>query len=68
MSILIQKRHPYTGNLNTEMSRDSKNTFLHGGGVLALCGGSGDWPGGFLAQAHAHAVAGCRVVSHDAEA
>ena len=29
MSILIQKRHSYTGNLNREMSGDSKNGFLH---------------------------------------
>ena len=28
-SILIQKRHPYTGNLNRETSGDSKNAFLH---------------------------------------
>ena len=31
--ILIQKRHPYTGNLNSETSGDSKNTFLHCGDV-----------------------------------
>jgi len=30
-SILIQKRHPYTGNLNSEMPGDSKNAFLHYG-------------------------------------
>ncbi len=35
-SILIQKRHPYTGNLNSETSGDSKNTFLHCGDVLDL--------------------------------
>jgi len=28
-SISIQKRHPYTGNLNLETSGDSKNAFLH---------------------------------------
>ncbi len=33
-SILIQKRHPYTGNLNRELSGDSKNAFLHCGDVL----------------------------------
>jgi len=33
-SILIQKRHPYTGNLNSETSGDSKNAFLHWGDVL----------------------------------
>ncbi len=26
-SILIQKRHPYTGNLNSETSGDSKTRF-----------------------------------------
>ena len=35
MSILIQKRHPYTGNLNSETSGDSKNAFLHCGDVSA---------------------------------
>ena len=35
-SILIQKSHPYTGNLNTETSGDSENTFLHCGDVSAL--------------------------------
>ncbi len=35
-SILIQKRHPYTGNLNSETPGDSKNAFLHWGDVLAL--------------------------------
>ena len=34
--ILIQKRHPYTGNLNSETSGDSKNGFLHCGDVLAV--------------------------------
>ena len=28
-SILIQQRHPYTGNLNSETSWDSKKAFLH---------------------------------------
>jgi len=35
-SILIQKRHPHTGNLNSETPGDSKNTFLHCRDVLAL--------------------------------
>ncbi len=35
-STLIQKRHPYTGNLNSETSGDSKNTFLHCGDVRGL--------------------------------
>jgi len=35
-SILIQKRHPYTGNLNSETCGDSKNVFLHCGDVLDL--------------------------------
>ncbi len=35
-SILIQKRHPYTGNLVSEKSGDSKNAFLHCGDVLAM--------------------------------
>ena len=34
MSIAIQKRHPYTGNVNSETSGDSKNAFLHCGDVL----------------------------------
>ncbi len=34
MSILIQKRHPHTGNLNSETSGDSRNAFLHCGDVL----------------------------------
>ncbi len=33
-SIFIQKRHPYTGNLNPKTSGDSKNTFLHCANVL----------------------------------
>lgn len=32
-SFLIQKRHPNTGNLNSERSGDSKNTILHCGDV-----------------------------------
>ncbi len=32
-SIFIQRRHPYTGDLNSETSGDSKNTFLHCGDV-----------------------------------
>ena len=28
-SILIQKRHPYTGKLNSDTSGDSKTAFLH---------------------------------------
>ena len=35
-SILIQKRHPYTENLNSETPGDSKNAFLHWGDVLGL--------------------------------
>ncbi len=35
-SILIQKRHPYTGNLNSETLGDSKNAFLHWGDVLGF--------------------------------
>jgi len=34
-SVVIQKRHPYTGNLNSETSGDSKYAFLHCGDVLA---------------------------------
>jgi len=34
-SISIQKRHPYTGNLNSETSGDSQNAFLHCGDVSA---------------------------------
>ena len=33
----IQKRHPYTGNFNSESLGDSNNAFLHCGDVLALC-------------------------------
>ena len=33
-SILIQKRHPYPGNLNSETSGDSKDAFQLGGAVL----------------------------------
>ena len=33
-SILIQKRHPYAGNLNSETSGDSKNALLHCGDAL----------------------------------
>ncbi len=33
----MQKRHPYTGNLNRETSRDSENAFLHCGHVSCLC-------------------------------
>ncbi len=33
-SILIQKRHPYTGYLNSETLGDSINVFLHCGDVL----------------------------------
>ena len=35
-SILIQKRHSYTKNVNSETLRDSKNAFLHWGDVLDL--------------------------------
>ena len=35
-SILIQKRHPYTRNVNSETLRDSKNAFLHGEMLLDL--------------------------------
>ena len=35
-SIFIQECHPYTGNLNSETSGDSKNACLHCGDVLAL--------------------------------
>ncbi len=34
MSVLIQKHHPYTGDLVSEMPGDSKNAFLHWGDVL----------------------------------
>jgi len=33
-SIPIQKRHPYTGNLHSGTSGDSRNAFLHWGDVL----------------------------------
>jgi hypothetical protein len=33
MSNLFSKRHPYTGNLDSETSGDSKNAFLHCGDV-----------------------------------
>ncbi len=32
--VLIQKRHPYTGNLFREMSGDNRNVFLHCEDVL----------------------------------
>ncbi len=31
---LIQKHHPYTGDLNSETLEDSQNAFLHWGDVL----------------------------------
>ncbi len=37
-SILIQKRHSYTRNLNSETPGDSKITFLHCGDVLGQHG------------------------------
>ena len=36
-SILIQKHHPYTGDLNREASGDCKCVFLHCGDVLGTC-------------------------------
>ncbi len=33
-SALIQQRHPYTGNLNSETPGDSQNVFLYCGDVL----------------------------------
>ncbi len=30
-SILIENRHPYTGNVNSEMPGDRQNAFLHCG-------------------------------------
>ena len=36
--MLIQTRHPYTENLNSETSEDSKNAFLDCGGVLGTYG------------------------------
>ncbi len=35
-SILIQKRHPYTGKLNSETSGDSRNAFLPCGDVSGV--------------------------------
>ncbi len=35
-SIFIQRRHPYTENLNSQKSGDSQNTFLHCGDVVEL--------------------------------
>ncbi len=32
-SIVVQKHHPYTGNLNSAMSGDGQNAFLHCGEV-----------------------------------
>ena len=37
-SLSMQKSHPYTGHLNSETSRDSKNAFVHCGDGLVL------WP------------------------
>ena len=34
-SIVIQKRHPYTENLNSETSVDSKYAFSHCGDVIS---------------------------------
>jgi len=34
MSNLIQKRHPYTGNVNSETPGDSETAFLHWGDTL----------------------------------
>ena len=36
--MLIQTRHPYTENLNSETSEDSKNAFLDCGDVLGTYG------------------------------
>ncbi len=36
MSIVIQRRHLDTGDINSETSGDSKNVFLHCGHVLGL--------------------------------
>ncbi len=33
-SVLIQRRHPYTGNVNSETSGDSRNALLHCGDVI----------------------------------
>ena len=38
-SVQLQKCHPYTENLNSELSRDSDNAFLHQGDVSGLCRG-----------------------------
>ena len=35
LDVLIQKHHPYTRNLNSETSGDSRNVFLHSGDVIA---------------------------------
>jgi len=35
-SIFLQKRLPYSGNLNSETPGDSKNAFLYRGDVLEL--------------------------------
>ena len=35
-SILLQKLHPYTGNLNSETPGHAKNVFLHQGDVSVL--------------------------------
>ena len=35
-SSCIRKRHPYTGNLNSETSEDSKNAFLYCGDVAGV--------------------------------
>ena len=37
MTILVWKRRPYTGNLNSETSGDSKNAFPQYGDVLGVC-------------------------------
>ncbi len=44
-STLIQKRHPYTGNLDSETAGDSKNAFLHCGDVLEECKIGGEMQG-----------------------
>ena len=31
--VCFQQRHPYTGSLNSELSGDSENTFLHCGDI-----------------------------------
>jgi len=35
-SLSIQKRHPYTGNTDSELPGDSTNVFRHGGGVFGV--------------------------------